>query len=113
MFDFPNVLHLIRAIAYGAVAVQAYILAYIYYIGYFRVKPTEIIRTLVYFFLHLALFFSYLTFLAASSFFRSPMHDNFSFLGVFFAIPLCWFLLRFKDVSMDDGSSKKVISSKK
>lgn len=112
IFAFPNVLHLIRAIIYGTVAVQAYILTYIYYIGYFRVKPTEIIRVLVYFFMHLAIFFSFLCFLAASSFFGSPWHDGLSFLGAFFAVPLVWFLTRFKDVSMDDGSSKKVISSK-
>lgn len=112
MFTFPNVLHLIRAIVFGAVAVQAYILSYIYYIGYFRVKPTEIIRLLVYFFLHLAMFFSFLTFIAASMFFKSSVHEFATFLLVIFAVPLCWFLMRFRDVSMDNGESKKIISSK-
>lgn len=111
IFYFPNILHLIRAIIYGGVAVQSYILAYIYYIGYFRVKPTGIIRVLVFFFLHLAMYFSFMAFLAASAFFNSPWHEIFSFFGVFFAIPLMWFLMRFRDVSMDDGSGKKVINS--
>ena len=90
-----------RGLAYAFVAVEAFILAYIYYFGYEKVKHTPIIRMLCNFFLFLAIFFSYATFLAITDVLDRPIHDVISTLSFIFCLPLIYFMYKFRELSIE------------
>jgi len=90
---------ILRSAIYAVVAIQAFILSYIYYFGYEKIKHTPIIRMLCNFFLALALFFSYATFLAITDVLDKPIHEFVSKMSFIFCIPLVYFMYKFRELS--------------
>lgn len=96
---------LIRALMYALTAIQALILSYVYYVGYQKVKPTPIIRTLVLFFLSLGIFFSFTTILAFATIEPSIYYEPLRNLGAFFVLPVLLCLQAFRETSMDEKNN--------